>query len=286
MLKTAVIGAGGYIGRHLWQAYGNLGTTHRPAEGLVTLDVRQPDMAALKLVENGVQSVILAAAKPLIGYCEKEPAASREVNVTGTLEAVRQLEAMKLQTIWFSSDYVFDGRLGGYTDDAQPSPGTEYGRQKAEVERAIPQLTDNYLILRLSKTYGTLRGDRTLLDEMAALLMSGGEVTAASDQLFSPTHIDDVVGAVQALQARGARGLYNLSCGEDWSRFQIAQALARALNVQASRVRSIQLHDLASMAGRPLNTTLRSDRLQRDQEWTFKSLQSSIQDVTEQWRKA
>lgn len=277
-----MIGASGFIGRYLLSSYrlaypDCVGTGFRHASAdLVELDLRRPDVSRLRLRQTGHQAVIVCAACPNIAYCQKEPEASRAVNVTGTLELVRQLDG--LPVLFLSSDYVFDGSRGGYTEDDIPCPNTEYGRQKAEVERALPQLTDQYLILRLSKTYGFRRGDGTLLDELASTLMHGGVVQAASDQVFSPTFVGDVVDAIQHLQAEGRRGLVNLAAPEPWSRFDIAKQLAVALGVP-HRVHRIRLADIPALAGRPLDTSLRSRRF----DYPYTPLQQGIDIVTKQW---
>ena len=287
-MKTAVLGASGYIGSHIWRAYRHahpdcIGTSHRSQPELHLFDATRPDLTALHLRESGHRAAILSIAKPLIGYCETNPAVSRKVNVEATLDIIRQLAKANLQVIWFSSDYVFDGLSGGYADDAPTCPQTEYGKQKAEVESLLPGITENHLILRLSKTYGTRLGDKTLLDEMAKNLLTGQSVCAAADQYFSPTHIDDLVAAVQGLQSAGARGLFNVSNPEDWSRFQIAKALAQKLG-REEQVRKIRLHDLESMRGRPLNTTLRGHRLQQQFPMPFTPLNISLERVVQQWR--
>lgn len=285
-----MIGASGTVGRPLWNAYRQtfpdcLGTSQSGEHPWLSLDLRHADLGPLQLRERGYQAVIVAAARPLIGDCERDPVATYEVNVRGTLDLVGQISALGMQVIWFSSDYVFDGICGGYTDEALPSPSTHYGRHKAEVEKAIPTLTDNYLVVRLSKVYSTTRGDRSWLDEMAARLSMGGEIVAASDQIFSPTHVDDVVAAVQRLQAVGARGLYNVACDQDWSRYQIAGALAAALGAQSAQVRQVCLHDLPGMAARPLNTSLRCHRLRREMPFSFRPLEKSLAEVAAQWSR-
>src|SRR6185295_6282774 len=121
---------------------------------LLFFDIRRPAVQSLRLEENGYRAVLIAAAKPNINFCETEKDAAYAVNVRGTLELIRQLGRTSLQVIFLSSDYVFEGDTGGYADDTETRPTTEYGRQKAYVEREVPSLTDNFLILRLSKIYG------------------------------------------------------------------------------------------------------------------------------------
>lgn len=158
MIKTAVIGASGFIGSHLCKSYRRVypdaaGTTFSGTQpGLTYFDIRQTALDLLRLEETGHRAVLIASAKPNVEFCEREKEAARAVNVLGTIELIRQISRTSLQVIFLSSDYVFEGRAGQYDDNAETQPTTEYGRQKVQVEKELPSLTDNYLILRLSKS--------------------------------------------------------------------------------------------------------------------------------------
>jgi len=291
-MKTAVIGASGYIGRHLWEAYraryaGCVGTTfsaERP--GLKRFDIRTPDLGALRLEETGHQAVLIASAKPNIAYCEQHPAEAYAVNVAGTLELLRQIAQTRMLPVFLSSDYVFEGTGGPHDDDHPTAPTTEYGRQKSEVERALPTLASNYLVLRLSKIYGVSKGDGTLLDEMAALLAAGKEVRAARDQVFCPTRIDELVGTIHAIQDKGLRGVVNVCNPERWARADMALALAEEMMVPRSLVKAIALYDILAMRGRPLDTSMRTSRLAKEVGARFTPLRQDIRRVAQLWRGA
>lgn len=280
-----MVGASGFVGNQLWrnfcrQAGPCVGTSHaRSAPGLQPFDLRQ-DPAPLPLQDH--QAVLIAAARPLVGDCQSRPIETREVNVTGTLRLAAYWAARGLKIIFLSSDYVFDGQAGGYDDAARPNPGTEYGRQKAEVEQALPGLTADWLVLRLSKVYGLNKGDGTLLDELGSRLAADETVRVASDQFFSPTLVEDVAQAAWA--ARHLTGVVNLCAPESASRFQLARALQQGLG--RGQVEEICLHDIPSMQGRPLNTSLRPLRLQQEIGMSFQSLSQSLATVISNWRSA
>ena len=290
MVKTAIIGASGFVGRHLFKKYlsafpDTVGTSFSQSNpALHPFDIRRPDLAALKLQSLGVQSLLITSAKPNIAYCERNPDAARAVNVEGMLELIRQAVNFGIQPIFFSSDYVFDGRTGNYDDDAPTHPAREYGRQKQAVENELPRLTDNYLILRLSKIYGTQKGDGTLLDDLAKSLQSGAEVCAATDQIFSPTHVDDLVNAIVTIQERGLCGTINVCAPEAHARYEVAVALARSLGLSSSRVTPVSLHDLPGMSSRPLNTNMRSTRLAKEVGAVFTPLQVGVETIAAQWQ--
>lgn len=290
MVKTAIIGASGFVGRYLFEKFRQeclltVGTSfsHSSAE-LKPFDIRNPCLASLALEKAGTRDVLIASANPNIGFCEQNPEASYSVNVTGTLEVIRQVVAAGLRPIFLSSDYVFNGETGGYDDFAITCPTTEYGRQKQLVEDAIPKITTNYLILRLSKIYGTQKGDKTLLDEIAQSLFDGKEIHAATDQKFSPTHVDDLVAAILAIQESGLQGTVNLCAPRSFSRYEIASSMAEALGVSADRIIPIKLYDLPSMQGRPLNTSLKSSRLESQNCTVFTSLEQNVAKVASLWR--
>jgi dTDP-4-dehydrorhamnose reductase len=285
MIKTAVIGASGYVGRHLWNSFRQVypdcvGTSFaNRGDGLIPFDIREPNLAALRLEESGHQAVLIASAKPNIGFCEQQQAAAHAVNVRGMLELLRQIGRTSLTAIFLSSDYVFDGSTGAYADTVKPRPTTEYGRQKAEVEREIPSLVKNYLVLRLSKIYGLQQGDGTLLTDLARALTAGEEIQAAADQFFCPTLVTDLVRAIHAIQQARLTGIVNVAAPEFWSRYQIAAALAEVMQVNPSRLRKIALYDLPSMKGRPLNTTMTCSRLREETAVGFTPLRDSINRV-------
>lgn len=292
MIKTAVIGASGFIGRHLLAFYRArfpdcVGTSFaRDGVGLKRFDIRKPNIAALALAETGHEAVLIASGKSNVHFCESNREASREVNVNGTVELARQASRIGLKVIFLSSDYVFDGKNAPFSDAAPTHPTNEYGRQKEAVEKAIADLTDNFMVLRLSKIYGLKKGDGTLLDEMAATLSSGAKIKAAHDQYFCPTYIGDVVEAVDRLQSVGAKGLMNLCSAKGWSRYELATALADAMRVSREAVEAVSLHSIPHMDVRPLDTRMLPSKIVLDQKPAFLPLCDSIQAIALAWKPA
>lgn len=246
-----IVGSSGFIGRQLAQSLqGSIGV------GRAELDLRGPDLDAVQrggVDLSGVRIGIIAAAVSRIGACESDPIGTRQVNVLGTLELARQFASRGIKTVWFSSDYVFDGRQGKYIDDATLSPANHYGSQKAEVERELAKVTGgNCLILRIGKTYGLTPGDGTLLDEMFGLLTRGKPVRAATDQVLNPTCVYDLVRAVREL-AETRCGKLNCCSPEIVTRYDLALAAAAALGADRALVQAISLDDLGDAFVRPKN---------------------------------
>lgn len=251
---------------------------------LLHLDLLAPDIGTLKLAKTGHKEALLLSAISRIDKCEAEKELTKKVNVEGTIELIRQLVKEGIKPIFFSSDYVFDGISGNYADDALPNPGTEYGRQKAEVEEAIGEITNgNYMVVRLSKVFSLKKDDGSLLDEIAGTLASGGIVRAAFDQIFCPTLISDVIDAVACLQAKGTTGIVNVCSPKSWSRYDIAVALAEKMGIGPERINRISLDEVGFKSKRPKNTSMVPKRLLSEAGITFTSLTECIEQTAINW---
>ena len=287
--KTAVIGAGGFLGSGLLAAYRTyypdaLGTRREFANGQPRLDLAAADIGLLRLVESGYQAAVIAAGLTNVAACQRDAQFAFSRNVAGTLRLAAQLAALGLKTIFLSSDYVFDGVRGGYDDDATQRPLNVYGACKAQVERRLPEVCGgNFLIVRLAKVFGLAAGDGTLLDEMAARLSQGRPVRAATDQVFCPTYVGDVVRAVLSLQAAGACGIFNVCAPEAWRRSDLAAAVAAALVAAPTLVEEISLGDLGEGFVRPRRTNMECRKLvatgSLQAPIEFRSIRACLEDV-------
>lgn len=289
MIKTAIIGASGYIGSHLLNCYRKtfldcVGTTFSKSRSdLITFDLSHHDVNNLRLQETGHQAVLIASARTNVVWCESNPTESYEFNVRSTLKLIEQLGKTTLTVIYLSSDYVFDGLSGNYSDTAEVNPTTQYGRQKAAVEQEIPNLTQNYLILRLSKIYGTQWKDGTLLDSLASLLCQGQMIETATDKIFNPTNINDLATMLFFIQQQSVQGLFNLCNPHSYSRHQIALQLTEALGVCSTLVKPVRLGANRALKHIPLNTSLKSSSLFETCHSSLLSMDKAVKLVASNW---
>ena len=290
MIKTAIIGASGFLGSYLINNYRSqypdcIGTSysnHSPK--LFSFDIRNPNIKHLNLERTGHKAVIIASYISKIFYCESKSNIAREVNIDGVLQLIKNLSKTSLKIIFLSSDYVFDGLKGKFIDSHPTVPSTVYGKHKKIIEDEIKNLTNNFLVLRLSKVYGIKKGDETLLDEGANLLSQNKQILAASNQYFCPIFVDDLVQAIKKIQEKNLKGYINVSAPETWSRFEMFTQLAQFMNRDTKLVKKIKLHDLPEMKGKPLNTSMICERLNQETESNFISLKDAMIKVASNYR--
>ncbi|QVL57843.1 MAG: sugar nucleotide-binding protein [Simkaniaceae bacterium] len=278
-----VIGSNGFIGKHFCKAINPKYHTSRK-DTPYPIDLNNPSLDAIPT--ESLRFAIITAACANIPYCEMHPDETHQTNVEGTLKLAELLLEKGIFPILFSSDYVFSGIEGNYLEDSPVCPTTVYGRQKAELENRIPPISGgNHLMLRLSKIYSLETGDGTLLDEMANNLTNGLSVKAATDQIFCPLVVDDLVAMTLKLLENNHKGLFNLGGTDKISRFQLAQKLATSLNISKEAIQPIQLNDLNPLISRPQNTSLNSEKIFNLLGYTPTSIEQAIHTISNHFQE-
>lgn len=288
--KTAIIGSTGFIGRVLFSMHREVhpdcvGTTRDKGRAdLKYLDLLSCNIDPLELAKSGHQDAIITAGIARIFVCEKEKDYSNKMT-RGTLDLIQQLVSEGIKPIYISSDSVFDGHAGNYDDEASTNPLNEYGKQKAEIEKGIREISKGrYLIARFSKVFTLQKGDGAIFDEMASALTSGKTIRVAYDQIFSPTLLSDSANVLKILQMNDVTGIVNISSPEVWSRYDLALKMADCLGVDPKSVERVSLDDLHEILVRPKNASLNIRKLIKETQYKFTPITQCIETIANAWK--
>jgi dTDP-4-dehydrorhamnose reductase len=253
---TLVVGASGLVGEALSREFEShlsvAGTFCRNAEpNLLHLDLR--DAAEVRSMLRDVRpSVILCpAAEPNVELCETEPLATRKVNVDGFRNLLLAATEIGALLVYFSSEYVFDGSKGLYSEDDECAPLNEYGRQKLECERMITAGLDRYIIARISGVYGWERRQRNFVVRLIECLHSRKNFKVPFDQLITPTYAPSLAAAVRSLVTGGHKGIFHLSGSLPLSRIDFARLVADIFKLDSSLLVPVATSELELRAARP-----------------------------------
>lgn len=280
--KIIVIGCSGYVGSHLYEYYKSkdadtLGTTRQKLKGTSHFDLSNP---SLDFLGSDVKytTAIICAAIPNIAKCENAPKDTFIQNVLGTLNLVQKLKKQNIKPILFSSDVVFDGKEDLYLDDSAPNPINEYGSQKLLLEQLVPKISDNYLMIRLSKTYSVESQDETFLHQLAKRVYNGESIRAASDLVFNPINIKDVIKAIDLLIQNNCSGTYNVSGTETTSWYLLANQLADAIGLPKSSIEETSIDEFGGGASRAKKLNVQPQKLLSEfPNFKFSTLNENIQ---------
>jgi len=269
-MRLIVVGASGFIGGHILrsareagvEALGTQSTARR--QELTVFDLRR-DRLEEKFGDaclDGQVHVIVAGAFSQIDRCLLERDTSHAVNVEGTIRLLRDAVSLGAVPVFLSSSFVFDGRRGHYGDHDAHSPISEYGRQKAQVERFVTQELPGALVLRLDKTVGDDPAEKHLLSEWWDAVTKCRPIRCIQDQQFSPTFVDDVAQGVVLACRQGLRGVLNLTNSECFLRSELAEQFV-AESGAVSEVVQMSQTDLGFVDLRPEKSSLESSAFVR-----------------------
>jgi dTDP-4-dehydrorhamnose reductase len=168
--------------------------------------------------------VIHCAAISRNPVCDADPGLAEKTNV----EATRRLLELAggIPFFFFSTDLVFDGVKGNYTEQDAPNPLSKYAETKVMAESEVRQYPQ-HTIIRISLTGGISRtGDRAFNEEMKKNWKAGRTLSLFTDEYRCPSTADGIARAVWELVLHNARGTFHLCYPERLSRYEIGLALA------------------------------------------------------------
>lgn len=269
-INLLIVGASGMVGEYLFNFFsekpefnvcGTYFFQHGVDGRLVPLDIKDPE-AVKKMFEDFRPEIIIApAAIPNVERCEEEPEETGAVNVGGIRNLVDRIEGTDIRLIYFSSDYVFDGKNAPYSEEDAPNPLNEYGRQKLETEREIQKRLKNYLILRITGVYGWHRGGKNYVLQILDKLKNASQMRAPSDQINNPTYAGDVSEAIYKLICQKRSGIFHVVGSEKSGRVEFAKNVAKVFGLDESGIVPVPTDELGLKAIRPRNSSLKTDKL-------------------------
>lgn len=260
-MKAWVTGAGGLIGNYLVQSAAQFAPGWE-VRGLTRDQLELTDFAAVARAfrEDAPSLVIHCAALSKSPACQSDPVLARRLNVEVTT-CLTQLAA-DIPLIFFSTDLIFDGRKGNYTETDSPNPLSVYGETKVAAE-AVVLRNPRHAVVRTSLNGGTSpTGDRGFNEEMRRMFRAGQVLNLFTDEFRNPLPALVTARAVWELSALGVTGIYHIAGREKLSRWEIGRLVAARCPELQPQLRAGSLKEYRG-APRAPDTTLDCTKAQQ-----------------------
>ncbi|MGB3136834.1 MAG: NAD(P)-dependent oxidoreductase [Nodosilinea sp.] len=275
--RLLVTGASGFLGWHLCQAaqptWQVEGIYHRhppplPGVALHAVDLTNLNTLMPWLKALNPDAVIHTAALSQPNRCEQAPDLSYALNVDVTRALARfcsrsDAECGTSRPIPFaftSTDQVFDGQAGPYSETSVPSPINVYGRHKVEAEALIRALHPAAVICRLPLLYGPPGPTAgCFLQGFVRTLRAGQPLCLFTDEIRTPAYVEDVAAGL-LLALKKATGLLHLGGPDRLSRYDFGLCMAVVFGLDKTLILPSKQADVAMPAARPADVSSNSQR--------------------------
>jgi dTDP-4-dehydrorhamnose reductase len=243
-----VTGAGGMLGQDV------LRRAEGAAVGLTRAELDVTDRQAVHDAIGPEDVVVNCAAWTDVDGAEEHPEEALSVNRDGA----RNVAAAAWTVIYVSSDYVFDGTMGRpYVESDPVNPISEYGRSKAEGERATLDANPRSHVVRTSWLFGA--GGNNFVDTMLRIGAERDSVRVVDDQVGQPTYTGHLAYALLDLAKREDFGLHHISGWGRCSWYELARYVFERAGIDCA-VEPCTTAEFPRPAPRPAFSVLGTER--------------------------
>lgn len=222
--------------------------------------------------------IIHAAAMTQIDQAEQDPIGCWAINVTATRFILHVAQSIGAGVLFVSTDFVFDGLAGPYTETDLPTPVNYYGSSKWTAERAVQAYPGWWAIVRTVLVYGQVGdGSRThLLTWVKKSLESKQTIRVVQDQWRTPTYVGDLVDGIARVIDQRKAGLWHVSGADTLTPYDMALATANYLDLPAELIHPVTADTFQQPGKRPPRTGFIIDKARRELGYAPRSFEDGL----------
>lgn len=223
--------------------------------------------------------VIHTAAITNVDYCEDHQEECQLVNVDSTHFLFNACIQYKSHFQLLSTDFVFDGEKGNYSEQDKVNPLSVYAKSKVDGENIlINSEYNNWSIVRTIIVYGeghNLSRSNIVLWALEAL-KSGKDLTIVDDQFRAPTWADDLAWACLEIILRDKKGIFHISGPETMSIINLVYRIADHFKLPKNQVSPIHSDTLNQAAHRPPKTGFNLEHSRKELNYSPLTLEKTL----------
>ena len=229
------------------------------------LDLTIIDQINAVVRQQSPDYIIHAAAMGKPDECEEKRELATLINATGTGHLLDVASDRQVPFNYISTDFVFDGVHGNYTEDAERNPVNHYGKTKLAAEKLVEQYVADWSIVRTVLVYGLPKTGRSNLLSIVKEKLEANQVyKVVDDQVRTPTFVEDLAGGIASMLTKRVTGVYNICGAEIFTPYQMAFQAACYLGLNTQLLTKTNSATFNQPAKRPMITGLSIKKAQVD----------------------
>jgi dTDP-4-dehydrorhamnose reductase len=191
----------------------------------VDADLLKPESLKQAIKACAPDVILHAAALASHEACEANPELAFAANVQATATIAQTAKKHGALLIYVSTDAVFDGRVGDYSESDSPNPFSVYGSTKLEAEKQALDY-DNALVVRTNFFGWSPSGTRSILEFFVNSLSNGTSVKGFTDFTVTSIYVRELIEAMYSLAEGSTRGIVHVASRDALSKYDFGIAVA------------------------------------------------------------
>jgi len=206
-------------------------------------------------------AIIHCAALANVDACESEPELASLMN--GELPGLfaRQASRDGVQLVHISTDAVFDGEKGNYTEEDRTNPLSVYAKTKLDGERSVLEAMPEAVVTRVNLFGWSASGTRSLAEFFYHNLAAGKPLKGFTDVHFCPILVNDLADIFAEIFQQGLSGLYHLVSPECMTKYDFGVTIAQKFGFDPDQIEPVSVEDFGLKAARSPLLTLNTAKL-------------------------
>jgi len=244
-VRILVTGASGLLGLNLClekaKEHDIYGIVHRtqlanPPFTLIRQDLTNRNALSELFDHTQPELVVNCAAMANVDQCEKDPIQAEKINteVPGYLAEI--CGENEIPFVHISTDAVFDGEKGDYTETDILNPLSIYAKTKLEGEKRVLDVNQQALIARVNFFGFSITGKRSLAEFFLRNLISGKTLYGFTDILFSTMYVNDLVEILFTMIKKKLSGIYHVVSPDHLSKYDFGMLISKKFNLDGSLI--------------------------------------------------
>jgi len=267
MKKLLITGASGFLGSVLfqkaaprWKTVG-LYLSH-PAPFVKSARSVPLDLTSERDVSTFFQSfrpdvIIHTAAETRVDVCQSNPDSCKAKNIEATRILSKVAQDYQCRFIYISTDLVFDGTKGNYSETDTTHPLSLYAQTKAAAEELVLKTCSNAVVVRIAIMYGRSPLQLYSFSEWLRQSWEKNQPTPLFyDQFRTPIWVENLADALLELAASKFKGLLHLAGTQKIDRYAFGKILAGILGIPDNLLIRKSMFDPQPSAPRPQDVSL------------------------------
>ena len=220
--------------------------------------------------------IVHCAALTNVDWCEDHPQETQHVNVSMSRNLAGAAQHVGAHLVYVSTDSVFDGTSGNYSETQTPSPRNAYGQSKLAGEHAVQEAGSDHLIVRTNIYGWNLQDKQSLAEWILHRLEAEEPVPGFFDVHFTPILVNDLSEIVLDMMEHKMQGVYHVVGAQTCSKYEFALQIAEMFGLDKSLISPVSLMESVLRAPRPKNTSLRTEKIRQELSRAMPDISSGL----------